>query len=388
MRSRAVTPGRAPSRLGLVVGALGLVAALPAAVVGGIGWYYSKVLLAPECELTYPDRVLGAHDGSVTLADSHLTRQPGTWGVQWSGGHAVLGDVTRRGTAGVVRPLLAGVPPPPGTTVVMDAGCWADPLSRGLVVEHVDVPTPLGRAPAWKLASSGHTWVLTVHGRGASEREALRIAPTLQQLGYPVLAISYRNDLGSPSSPDGRYHLGDTEWQDLAAAVRYAVDHGARDVVLYGWSMGGSIIGAFLGRSPLAARVRAVVMDAPVLDWRPTLVQQTRIRGLPSVVADVAQRFTSWRAAIDFRRLDLLTWPPVVRPPTLVIHGSADSTVPPQPARQLAATGAELSWPVHYVEVDGAEHTAAWNVDPEGYQGVVEAFLRQHAPLGRAAAPS
>jgi len=355
-------------------------ALVPAVAVVGLAWRYSAILLHPESEVVYPDRVTAADRGTVTLAESHLTRQPGTWGLQWDGGHALVGPTVRRTALGLVRPLLAGRPPAPGTVVIMDAGAYLDPAARGLTVEPVDVPTALGAAHAWFVPGDSDTWAIAVHGRGASEREALRIMPTLQKLGYPVLAISYRNDVGSPASPDGRYHLGDTEWHDLAAAVELAVANGARRVVLYGWSMGGAIVGAFLHRSPNAALVDAVVLDSPVLDWRAVLVLQTRNRHLPTVLAGVAERVTAWRIDADFDDLDLLSHPPRVRPPTLLLHGAADSTVPVQPARHLAASAPTLGWPLHYEELQDAEHTAGWNVDPERYENAVADFLSKYAP--------
>ncbi len=362
-----------------MIGAVAWVLALVAAVaVAGLGWHYSTLLLYPDRELVYPDRVTATGDGTVTLAESPQTRQVGTWGLLWDGGNAVIGPPLRRAAAGVVRSVLAGRPPPPGTAVVVDASCYPDPSARGLTVEPLAVPTALGPAHAWFVPGSLDTWVIMVHGRGASEREALRIMPVLRELGFPLLVISYRNDVGSPASLDGRYHLGDTEWQDLAAAVELAVASGARRVVLYGWSMGGAIVGAFLARSPAAELVRAVVLDSAVLDWRATLVRQTRNRHLPRVLAATAERITGWRIGADLGRLDLLTQPPPVRPPTLVLHGSADSTVPVEPARRLAAAAPALDWPVDYEELPGAEHTAGWNRDPEHYERVVAGFLRRH----------
>ena len=54
------------------------------------------------------------------------------------------------------------------------------------------------------------------------------------------------------ASADGYHRYGQTEWEDLAAAIQYALDHGAEDVVLVGYSMGGAIVVSLLYRSPLA----------------------------------------------------------------------------------------------------------------------------------------
>jgi hypothetical protein len=38
-----------------------------------------------------------------------------------------------------------------------------------------------------------------------------------------------------------------------------------------------------------------------------------------------------------------------------------------------------LAWPLTYVEIPGAEHTAGWNVDPGGYERRVAEFLAANA---------
>jgi alpha-beta hydrolase superfamily lysophospholipase len=364
---------------GLGVG-LGVGIGAGAAGAAGFGWFYSSVLLDTSVRPVYPERVLAVADGTVTLAASRLTAQPGTWGLRWAaasaGGLAVIGPVTVENRAEVVRPLLGGQHPEPGCVAVLDAGPFdPDPAARGLSFEDVHVPGPLGLYPAWEIPADGDTWVVLVHGRGGSRREALRILLALHARGHPQLVISYRNDEDAPPSPDGHYHLGDTEWEDVEAAVRYAVDRGARRIVLFGWSMGGAITGAFLDRSAEASRVSAVVWDAPLVDWRATLRQQARNRRLPPGLSPLASAVTSRRIGIDFDRFDLLRRPPAVRPPTLLVHSSGDTAVPVSASRALAAAAPALGWPLRYLEVPTVEHTASWNADPAAYERAVTSFL-------------
>lgn len=346
--------------------------------LGGIGWFYSGVLLDTRREVVYPERVLGVSGGVVSLAESRLTRQPGTWGLRWVGGLARVGSVREIVDGTVRRPLLGGDVPVAGTAAVLDTGPWdPDPAARGLAFSDVEVPTPLGPAPAWLVPGDADTWVVAVHGRGGSRREALRVLPALHALGLPVLVTSYRNDGDAPASPDRRDHLGDAEWEDVEAAVRFARARGARRIVLYGWSMGGAITGAFLDRSAEATDVVAVVWDAPLVDWRATLRLQARNRRLPPGLTPLATAITSRRIRIDFDRFDLRRRPPAVRPPTLLVHTDDDTAVPVSASRALAAAAPGLDWPLRYVEVAGLEHTAAWNADPAAYEETVTTFLTE-----------
>ena len=56
---------------------------------------------------------------------------------------------------------------------------------------------------------------------------------------------------------------------------------GAESVILVGYSMGGAIVTNFLYRAPLAAKVRGVILDAPMLDLGSAIDHGVRQRGLP-----------------------------------------------------------------------------------------------------------
>ena len=96
--------------------------------------------------------------------------------------------------------------------------------------------------------------------------------------------------------------------------------------------MGAAIIGALLSRSALAARVAALVWDAPLVDWRATLRQQARIRHLPPALTEVTTRVAGRRIGIDFDRFDLM------RPPA---RGPAADAGHPHDGRQRGARGAQ-----------------------------------------------
>ncbi|MEU5691657.1 alpha/beta fold hydrolase [Actinosynnema sp. NPDC020468] len=344
----------------------------------GVGWYYSGQLLDPdESRPGFPDTVAGSARGVVTLTESRAAGLPGTWGLVWSDGQARVGRVVSRGKAGVTREVLDGTPPADGTKVRLETTVWtSDPrTAHGLDYQEVRVPTELGDAPAWLVPATADTWVIAVHGRAGTRAEALRVLPALHEAGFPVLDITYRNDAGAPPSPDGLYHLGDTEWRDVESAVEYATGHGARKVVLYGWSMGGALVGQFLTRSARADVVEGLVLDAPVLSWTRTLELQSRNRGVPTQLVPVAELVSDWRADLDFDRFDLLDHPPAHRPPTLLFHGGSDGTVPVAASRELATASKRLDWPIHYVESPGAEHTGSWNLDPTAYAANLTTFL-------------
>ena len=123
---------------------------------------------------------------------------------------------------------------------------------------------------------------------------------------------TYRNDTGAPEDPSGKLRYGLTEWRDLEAAVQYALDSGATDVVLAGYSMGGGVIMAFLQRSKLRDDVRAVILDAPMLDFSATVddnaSREEDVPGvpLPSSLTAVAKQIAAWRFGVEWDQLNYL----------------------------------------------------------------------------------
>jgi alpha-beta hydrolase superfamily lysophospholipase len=362
--------------LGIAVAAM--LVALGAGVA--ISWHFSSAVLIPD-HSNWPEDigVESMPPGRIVLSRSEDTERPGVYGLDWQGGHAIVGAVTESDADTVTRRLrsvrgyLA-----PGMTVAIEPHVYVgDPgQALGLHFAAVNVPDELGPMPAWLVPGRAAAWAIVVHGINSTPEIGLRIAPTLHRAGLPALTITYREDLGAPSSPDGYHHMGLTEWRDLAAAARYALAHGARHLILVGYSMGGAIVAQFMERSPLASRVAGLVLDAPALDWKRTIEFNATEMGLPGFSALPVEWAIGARIDADWSSLDALAHSDDFHLPILLFHGTDDKVVPIATSNEFAA--ALPGW-VTYFRAPKAGHTESWNVDPRLYERRLTAFLSRTA---------
>ncbi|TMQ72044.1 MAG: lysophospholipase, partial [Candidatus Eisenbacteria bacterium] len=242
----------------------------------------------------------------------------------------------------------------------------------------------VGPLPAWLLHGRDSTWAIFVHGRAATRAEVLRMIPSYRALGLPCLVITYRNDRGAPRLGNGSYRLGVTEWRDLEDAVRNARSHGARDVVLVGCSMGGSIVAQFLRHSADTTLTRAAVLDAPALDWNALFAMASRERHVPLIVTDLGELIASLRTGLRWSEVTQIPHAREFSTPMLIFHGDADETAPVEVSERFAALRADL---VTFHEIHGAGHVESSNVDPQWYAATLERWLRAHGIGARSKTP-
>ncbi|MFE9706572.1 alpha/beta hydrolase [Streptomyces sp. NPDC005930] len=326
--------------------------------------------------------VHGTAAGQITLTRDLAALRPGRYGLAGDGSHAVVGPVlgtVEHGADTVVR-RLEGV-----THGTVQAGdrAWFTPnlyvgnpgTALGLEYADVEVPGELGPLPAWFLPGARPTWVIAVHGLAATREHALNLIAPLHRREVPVLALAYRGDVGAPPSPDGLHHFGETEWRDVDAAIRYAVDHGARQVVLLGWSTGATMALRTAALSGVRERIAGLVLDSPVLSWETTLRALATARRTPGALLPLAVRAAQGRAGL--RGDQDAGMAGLYRPsvPTLIYHGPGDAVAPWHLSRRLADTHSRL---VALHTVRDAPHGAMWNADPEDYE---ETFRRFMTPL-------
>ena len=136
--------------------------------------------------------------------------------------------------------------------------------------------------------------------------------------------------------------------------------------------MGGAIVSRFVQESPLAERVRALVLDAPVLDWKTVVDLQADERSLPRFLGTTTEWMVSSRIDFDWDDWDQVARAREFRMPILLFHGTQDQTVPISSSDAFARALPRL---VTYYRVPGAGHVESWNVDPRRYDRLVREFL-------------
>ncbi len=369
---------RSPLRRAIVV--LGAILVVVAVAIAVASWFLSSLLINPQRKLVSDNiETLAVRSGEVVLARTTASDRLGVYGLDWASGHAIAGAIVSSTSSTVTRRLgsLTGHLTP-HKNVGIDPDVWTSDPRRalGIPFKSFTFPDPLGAMPAWLVSGRSSTWVIFVHGIDGSRAGGLRPLSTLHSLGLTTLLIDYRNDAGAPASPDGHIQLGMTEWNDLNAAARWALSHGARRLVLYGDSMGGAIVTRFMHLSPFAGKVVALILDAPVLNWSGVIDHEASRLNVPFMSIPV-KWMLDVRIGPEWGALDELAQSHTFHLPILLFQGEDDTLVPPAESAAFAQTA---PGPVTYVPVPGVGHIESWNADPAAYDARLRTFLMGYAP--------
>lgn len=363
-----------------------IVAVLLVLLIGGyvaIGWHFSNKLLVVKPQvIEYDQTVLTASNGKYTLTGSAYDIDGVVGGIRPDGSFigifsqpSTKFDVNQSSTRQLSQPK--GSLPKAGDKVSLQGNIWTTDPKQALDInfETIKYDSPVGALEAWVIpGEKTNKWTIAVHGIGGQKQEMLRFVKPVHQAGNTMMVINYRGDTNNPASPDGYTHIGDTEWQDVEAAVRYAKAHGATDIQLYASSMGGSLVQNYLRRSNEAKNttISKVVLDSPALDWNEILSYRVTKMGLPAFISKPGMRVASWRADINFDRVS--TKPGSIQHPTLIVHNADDTSVPQAASKRVAEAQPGL---VTFVDFGMGGHIRAWNHDSARYEKLVTEFLNK-----------
>ena len=381
---RAIRPGVVVGIAALGVAATTLATSLAA---GAVAVTMARRIVTPPVNRDEDLRILSVSDATITLSVSEDSLTPGQYSLWFNRntGHARVGELLDS-TKDTVTRTLQNVDFGDITRARrarMSSWYFLRPRDLGYAYESVDVETPLGVAPAWYIpaAEESTRWVIQVHGRAVRRSETLRAVTVFRDAGYNSLLVSYRNDGDAPRTADNRYALGSSEWQDVEAAIQYAIDRGATDVVLMGWSMGGATVLQTATRSSLAGIIRGIVLDSPVIDWVSVLEHQGAVARVPGFIGRAAIRllgearggvFTGLGEPIDLSMLDFVRRADDLRWPILLMHSDGDGYVPSAPSRALAEARPDI---VTFVPFDTALHVRLWNYDAVKWTAAIQSWL-------------
>jgi len=385
----AVRPVPAVVPIGLIV--TGAVAVAAAATMGILAGVMARRVVTPPTKRSDDTRVVGVDlaAGTITLESTADSVLPGDYSFWFASdtGHARLGPIEESTSKTVTRRILTidFGDLESATRGRLGGYSFLGPWDLGLAYTNVTVPTDGGEAPAWLIPAAEATsrWVIQVHGRGVRRHETLRAVPVFHAAGYTALLVSYRNDGEAPPSADGKFGLGDTEWRDVEAAIEYATGHGADQIVLMGWSMGGAISLQAATRARHDGRVVGIVLDSPVIDWADVVAYQARSLHLPRPVVRGAlvlmghrlgRLVTGQHLPIDFPRLDFVARAADLSLPILILHSDDDGYVPSAPSRALAERRPDI---VTLVPFAVARHTKLWNYDPAAWNAAILGWLNR-----------
>jgi fermentation-respiration switch protein FrsA (DUF1100 family) len=233
----------------------------------------------------------------------------------------------------------------------------ATPRNHGLDYEELDIATEDGEKLAgwWVPSAPSRGTVLIFHGNAGNISHRIDYLRMFHDLGYSTLIIDYRGygrSTGSPSE-DGTY-------RDAAAAWRHLTEQRAipaRDIVLFGESLGGAVASWLAARHPPRA-----------------LVLASTFTSVPDLGAQIYW-FLPVRLISRFQ-YDTLSQLKQITAPVLVAHSKSDEIVPFSHGERLYRAARE---PKQLLVLSGGHNDGFIFVNTEWVRALGD-FLERHAP--------
>ena len=200
--------------------------------------------------------------------------------------------------------------------------------------------------------------LLYLHGTFRNLYQNIRKVDALRDAGFAVLAVEYRGwGDSSPILPSERSIDADAAraWTEL---VRRQSDPGKR--VIFGHSMGTGAAVELASHLHAGADYGGLILESSF----PTFPDVAKANGVLGTIA-------SWFATQHFDSIDKIGRIDV---PILMLHGSADHTVPIALGRRLYEAAPAGT---RFVEIEGGSHSGLDREAPELYRAAVRGLIEQ-----------
>jgi dienelactone hydrolase len=204
----------------------------------------------------------------------------------------------------------------------------------------------------------------------------------LANRGYAVLQVNFRGSagFGHDFMVAGLQRWGLEMQDDLTDAVQWAVAQGVADparVCIVGGSYGG--YAALMGLVKTPQLYRCAVSFAGVTDLIDLIRYESDYIG--GRAAMQAQLGSAWTDRARLRATSPALNAERIQAPVLLVHGTADRSVPVDQSRDMASALKRLGKPHRYIEQPGGDHHLSRYAHRLEYYKAVEAFLAEHLAL-------
>lgn len=225
---------------------------------------------------------------------------------------------------------------------------------------------------AYEIKNKLNTWVIIVHGYTNNALEMLDVAYNFYKKGYSILLIDQR----AHGKSDGVYSThGFYERKDMLSWIDYINKKKKTKIILYGISMGGTVIMRTVGEN-LPDNVICAIEDCGFISNYDQFYNQLKyLKFLPKPIISSFNIFSSIFFGFNiykFKPEEILMNGKI---PFMFIHGSSDKLVPPKnayDAYQLYKGKKKL------LIIDGAKHMKSSIQDSKKYYNEIFSFIKEN----------
>lgn len=225
---------------------------------------------------------------------------------------------------------------------------------------------------AYEIKNKLNTWVIIVHGYTNNALEMLDVAYNFYKKGYSILLIDQR----AHGKSDGVYSThGFYERKDMLSWIDYINKKKKTKIILYGISMGGTVIMRTVGEN-LPDNVICAIEDCGFISNYDQFYNQLKyLKFLPKPIISSFNIFSSIFFGFNIYKFNPKEILMNGKIPFMFIHGSADKLVPPKnayDAYQLYKGKKKL------LIIDGAKHMKSSIQGPKKYYNEIFSFIKEN----------
>lgn len=257
------------------------------------------------------------------------------------------------------------------------------PADLGITYEPVQIPTVSSKQLfAWWLpVAKADSSIIVLHGWGGNAELMLPIAQPFHQTGINVLLIDARNHGNSDADTFSSLPRFAEDLDHAIHWLRQQHPSSAQKLALLGHSVGA---GAVLLSASRQQDVTAVISLSAFAHPEWMMKRYLQRLHLPNIFMRLVLNYVQW--IIGHRFSDIAPVSTVCRIdcPILLVHGRADTTVPVDDARAIAAGCPGSN--IRLLEIDEAEHDSVDKIEQHGIELVhflqQQGFARQTVQSG------